>query len=226
MISVIVPVLNERKALPGLLDHLAAQAGDFEVIVVDGGSTDGTQALADACPLARLVPSRRGRGAQLNAGVREARADAFLFLHADTRLPAGALARLDCLLQANPSLLAGAFRHRFEPADWRLRLVSAGNNLRCRMSRIYFGDQGIFARRSAFERAGGFPDRPVLEDVVFCERLRTFTAAALLDECVTTDSRRFLHHGIWRTTARGVLILVRHRFGLNSTGTGYTDEIR
>lgn len=226
MISVIVPVRNERRALPGLLDHLLAQPGDFEVIVVDGGSTDGTPALVGGAGRVKLVTSERGRGAQLNAGVRAARTDAFLFLHADTRLPIGAIARLDRMLQRNPALKAGAFRHRFEPTDWRLRLVSAGNNLRCRISRIYFGDQAIFARRSAFERAGGFPEVPVLEDVIFCERLRAFTSAVLLHESVTTDSRRFLHHGVWRTTLRGVLILVRHRLGFAAVGLGYTDEVR
>lgn len=226
MISVIVPVLNERKALPGLLNHLLAQPGDFEVIVVDGGSTDGSPELVGGSAGVKLVRSQRGRGAQLNAGVRAARADAFLFLHADTCLPLGAIARLDGALQRNPALEAGAFRHRFEPTDWRLQLISAGNNVRCRISRIYFGDQAIFARRSVFDRAGGFPEAAILEDVRFCESLRKFTPAVLLNESVTTDSRRFLHHGVWRTALRGLLILARHRLGLSAPGFGYTDEVR
>lgn len=226
MISVIVPVLNERKALPGLLGHLLAQPGDFEIIVVDGGSSDGSPALVGGSARVKLVTSERGRGAQLNVGVRAARTDAFLFLHADTRLPIGAIARLERMLHRNPGVQAGAFRHRFDPTDWRLRLVSAGNNVRCRLSRIYFGDQTIFVRRSAFERAGGFPEVSVLEDVIFCERLRQFTRAVLLNQPVTTDSRRFLHHGVWRSTLRGLLILARHRLGLSAIGLGYTDEVR
>lgn len=226
MISVVLPVLNERKALPEVLRHLLAQPGNFEVIVCDGGSTDGTVDLLRQFREIQLVTAPRGRGSQMNAGARVARGDVLLFLHADTRLPAGAIARLDGWLQRNPCVEAGAFRHRFEPTDWRLRLVSAGNNLRCRMSRVYFGDQGIFARRSTFERAGGFPEVPILEDVMFCECLRRFTKAVLLDTAVTTDSRRFLHHGVWRTILRGVLILIRHRLGFSSSGLGYIDQVR
>jgi GT2 family glycosyltransferase len=162
----------------------------------------------------------------MNAGVRAARGDVLLFLHADTRLPDGAIARLGEMLGRDARLQAGAFTHRFEPTDWRLRLVSFGNNLRCRRSRIYFGDQAIFVRRTAFERAGGFPEVPILEDVIFCERLRRFTRAVLLPDRVTTDPRRFLHHGVWRTTWRGVMILMRHRFGFSPGGLGYTDEVR
>lgn len=226
MLSIVVPVLNERTVLPGLLQHLLGQAGEFEIVVVDGGSTDGTPEVVAGLPRTTLVRAPRGRGAQMNAGARAARGDALLFLHADTRLPPGALARLDARLAGDPALQAGAFRHSFAPADWRLRLVSFGNNLRCRRSRVYFGDQAIFARRTAFQQAGGFPDTPILEDVIFCERLRTFTRAELLDEAISTDARRFLHHGVWRTTLRGVLILLRHSLGAAPGGRGYTDEVR
>jgi rSAM/selenodomain-associated transferase 2 len=226
VLSVIVPVLNERRALPTLLRELRAQPGAFEVVVVDGGSTDGTPAAVEAFPGVKLVRARRGRGAQMNAGARVAQGETLLFLHADTRLPAGAIARLQAQLAGDPRLQAGAFRHSFTPADWRLRLVSFGNNLRCRRSRVYFGDQAIFTRRSIFEQAGGFPEVPVLEDVIFCERLRAFTRAVLLDEVISTDARRFLHHGVWRTVGRGLLILARHSLGLSVRGRGYTDEVR
>lgn len=226
MISVIVPVLNEAQALPACLRELLSQPGAFEVIVVDGGSSDATPAVAGAVPGVHLIEAPRGRGAQMNAGAAAARGDTLLFLHADTRLPPGALARLQQRLDNQPQLQAGAFRHRFEPTDWPLRLVSAGNNLRCRLSRVFFGDQAIFVRRGAFDRAGGFPQQPILEDVVFCERLRGVTRAVLLDEAVSTDPRRFRRHGVWRTTARGVLILLRHRLGLPPGCRGYTDEVR
>ncbi|MBA3477401.1 MAG: hypothetical protein H0T52_03215, partial [Lautropia sp.] len=105
---------------------------------------------------------------------------------------------------------AGAFRHRFASTDRRLRLISAVHNLRCRLTRIYFGDQAIFVRRSLFEKLGGFPVVPVLEDVIFCERLRRVTRSVMLRSAVTTDPRRFLHHGIWRTSFRALAILARH----------------
>ena len=222
----IVPVLNEAGALPRTLQALLSQPGDFEVIVADGGSSDDTAALARAFPGVRLLAAPRGRGAQMNAGAAAAHGETLLFLHADTRLPHGALVRLETNLRSGAPWQAGAFRHRFEPTDWRLRLVSAGNNLRCRISRVYFGDQAIFVSRELFERVGGFAEVPVLEDVIFCERLREHTRAVLLPEAITTDARRFLHHGVWRSTWRGLLILARHRLGLNPSGNGFSDEVR
>lgn len=226
MISVVMPVLNEVAALPATLAALLAQPGDWELIVVDGGSSDGTPEVVPDSSRVRLLHAPRGRAAQMNAGAAVARGDTLLFLHADTRLPAGALARLDAAIAAAPDWQGGAFRHAFDPTDWRLRLVSAGNNLRCRRSRVYFGDQAIFVRSALFARLGGFPDVPVLEDVMFCERLRTHATTVLLPEVVHTDPRRFLHHGVWRTVWRGVRILLRHRLGLAAGGTGYTDQVR
>jgi len=226
VISIVVPVLNEASVLPRTLERLLAQDGPLEVVVVDGGSADTSAAVAGAYPGVRVLASARGRGAQMNAGARAARGDALLFLHADTCLPDGAIARLESRLQADAALQAGAFRHCFDPSDWRLRIVSAGNNLRCRRSRIYFGDQAIFVRRSLFERVGGFPEVPLLEDMIFCERLRPHTRAVLLPESITTDARRFLHHGVWRSTVRGLLILGRHRLGLPPRGHGFSDEVR
>lgn len=225
MISIIIPALNEAKVLRATLEGILEQTGRYEVIVADGGSSDGTPELAAAIPSVRVVHAPKGRARQMNAGAHVAQGDLLLFLHADTRLPAAVLPELDSLHAAG-AWQAGAFRHRFVEPDWQLRLVSFGNNLRCRLSRIYFGDQAIFVSRSLFERLGGFPDLPVLEDVVFCERLRTVTRAVLLGQYVETDARRFRHHGVWRTTLRGVLILVRHRLGRDSSGHGYVDEVR
>jgi rSAM/selenodomain-associated transferase 2 len=222
MISVVIPVLNEAKALPFTLAALQAQGGSFEVIVVDGGSDDGTAALAAEHPGVRVLQTQCGRACQMNAGAAAARGEVLLFLHADTRLPPGALAALET--PGAPE--AGAFRHRFIPSDWRLRLLSHGNNLRCRISRIYFGDQAIFVRRSVFEHVGGFPDVPFLEDVMFCERLRACARAVLLREAVHTDSRRFLHHGVWRTIGRGLWLYTLHRLGFAPAGKGYTDVVR
>jgi rSAM/selenodomain-associated transferase 2 len=225
VISVIVPVLNEARVLPAALAELLAQPGDFEIIVVDGGSRDGSREIAGAFAKVRLLEAQRGRALQMNAGAALARGDLLLFLHADTRLPAGAIAALDAA-RARAAWHAGAFRHRFAPADWRLRIVSAANNLRCRWSRIYFGDQAIFVRRELFERLGGFPAVPMLEDVIFCERLRRVTRAVLLRDAVTTDARRFLQHGVWRSSLRALVILARHRLGLPPGGHGFADEVR
>lgn len=220
-----MPVFNEASVLQTALAKLFEQSGHFEVIVADGGSSDGTAELAAGIPTVRVVHAPKGRAVQMNAGAREAHGDLLLFLHVDTTLPPAALARLDALHAAGV-WQAGAFRHRFTGADWRLRLISAVNNLRCRRSRIYFGDQAIFVSRSLFESVGGFPELPFLEDVVFCERLRQVTRAVLLQDVVQTAPRRFLHHGVWRSSWRAVSILVRHQFGLKNPGHGYVDEVR
>ena len=123
MISVIIPALNEERALPRTLAHLFAQPGRCEVILVDGGSRDRTRAVADAWPGVHVTSAPRGRASQLNAGARLASGEWLLFLHADTLLPDGALTLLDGLA-ADPAWQAGGFRHRFSGDDWRLRAIS------------------------------------------------------------------------------------------------------
>lgn len=225
MISIIVPVYNEAQALPATLATLERQRVDHEVIVVDGGSTDSTLTALAAFPRLRMITAPLGRARQMNAGARIARGDWLLFLHADTILPDDALARI-ATLAGDSRCEAGAFRHRFTQRHWLLRLISAGHNVRCRMTRVYFGDQAIFVRRSTFDRVGGFPDVTMLEDVMFCDALRRITRPTLLAAFVHTDARRFLEFGIVRTTWRALLILVRHRLGLHNAGRGFREIVR
>lgn len=224
MISIIVPVLNEAKILAAALGELLEQEGRFEVIVVDGGSTDGSHEVAQQAAGARCILSGKGRGTQMNAGAVAARGELFLFLHVDTRLPPGAIQALQTA--ADAGLQAGAFRHSFADADWRLRLISSGHNLQCRLTRIYYGDHAIFVRRDVFERVRGFPEVPLLEDVIFCQRLRSVVRATLLPQVVTTDARRFRQRGVWRTTGRALLILARHALGLTPGDRRSWDEVR
>lgn len=224
MISVIVPVLNEAATIGPALTELLAQGGDFEVIVVDGGSTDGTWEAAEQVTRVRCIRSDKGRGRQMNAGAAHARGELLLFLHADTRLAPGAFEAIERARKGG--VQAGAFTHRFGSDDWRLRLISAGHNMKCRLNGIYYGDHGIFVARNVFDGVGGFPEVPILEDVIFCERLRKLARGRLLPEVATTDARRFLRHGVWRSTARALLILARHRLGLPTDGRGFSDEVR
>jgi rSAM/selenodomain-associated transferase 2 len=207
MISVIIPTLNEEIALPSTLLSLMEQPGDYEVIVVDGGSTDRTCELVRGEPRARLLTAPKGRAPQMNAGAKQAGGEWLLFLHADTLLPDGALAKLN-RMEGDGSVQAGGFLHRFTGKDWRLRWVSALDNFRCRRSRIIYGDQALFVRRELFERIGGFPEQPILEDVAFGESLLRHATPILLSPPVLTDSRKFVKMGVWRSLARVLLIIL------------------
>jgi len=210
MISVVIPALNEERALPETLARLFSQAGDYEVIVVDGGSTDGTRGIAEGYGDVRFLQAPKGRASQMNAGAARARGEWLLFLHADTLLPERGLARI---AELPAGVAAGGFRHRFSGRGFGLWFVSLVDNIRCTRSRIIFGDQAMFIRRSLFSRLGGFPDTERLEDVRFCELLVKHTKPILLDQTVTTDSRKFVQHGVWRSLMRVAIILVCVSFG-------------
>jgi len=225
MISIIIPTFNEEKALPATLRAVGEQAGDYELIVVDGGSQDRTQALVRADARLRLLAAPKGRASQMNAGAAAARGEWLLFLHADTLLPDGALKRLH-EFEPDPSIQAGGFLHRFSGDDWRLRLISWLDNVRCRRTRIIYGDQALFVRRGLFEQLGGFPDQPILEDVAFCERLVRVARPVLLSPPVMTDPRKFVTMGVWRSLGRVILIILHAELHLPVLPRVFFQDIR
>ncbi len=168
-LSVVVPTLDEAEALPATL-AAARQPGVCEVIVVDGGSRDGT--LAVAGPLAdRVLRAPRGRAQQMNAGAAAARADVLLFLHADTRLPAGYAQAVAGAL-ADPAVVGGRFDVRLDAAGLAYRALGRLISLRSRLTRVATGDQAIFVRRAVFERLGGYPLVPLMEDVALSRAMK------------------------------------------------------
>lgn len=192
-----MPVLDEAPGLAATLDALAPlRLAGVELVVVDGGSRDGTPAVAQ--PRAdRVVTSPRGRAAQMNAGARAATGDTLLFLHADTRLPEGAV---DAIARALADGHAwGRFDVTIEGASRWLPVVAAFMNARSRLTGIATGDQAIFVRRGVFEVAGGFPPIALMEDIAMSRALKRAGAPACLRERVVTSGRRWERHGPLRT---------------------------
>lgn len=199
-LSVIIPVLNERECLPLTLSALRGHDWIHELLVVDGGSTDGTQEWLDrnADERVKLVHAERGRGRQLNAGAAVATGDVFLFLHADCLLPCDAGKRLRQALGAE-TVAGGCFCVRFtEERPRSLALVAAGINMRTRIARRATGDQAIFVRRRIFEAIGGFHEWPLCEDVDFVGRLKRAGKFVVVRSPVTISARRHLRYGVFR----------------------------
>lgn len=190
MISIVIPTLNEAGALPGLLAALARETTDHEVIVVDGGSTDGTATLARRAG-ARVLESRPGRGLQLRAGAAVAQGDVLLFLHADTGFPAGGLAAIEDALARAPVALGGNFRLIFD-GDSEFAQWLTGFYARIRARGIYYGDSGIFVRRAAYRALGSMPARALMEDYAFVRRMETLGETVCIETPpLVTSSRRF-----------------------------------
>ena len=197
-ISIIVPVLNEADGITAVLVALAPlRVRGHEVIVVDGGSSDGTAALARAVA-DRVVPAPRGRASQMNAGAALARGEVLLFLHADTRLPENADALILQGLAARGRAW-GRFDVRIEGENRLLPVIAFLMNLRSRVTGIATGDQAIFVRREAFAHAGRFPPFELMEDIALSHSLKRVSRPLCLADKAVTSGRRWERRGVLRT---------------------------
>jgi rSAM/selenodomain-associated transferase 2 len=197
-LSIVMPVLNEAPDIEQALRALQSLRGSGdEVIVVDGGSTDGSARLA-ATLADRVLIAERGRASQMNHGAQAARGDVLLFLHADTRLPqhAGCLV-LDEMARSGREW--GRFDVRIDGSRRSLRLVAALMNFRSRLTGICTGDQAIFVSRRLFLRMGGFPPIALMEDIALSRRLRRVSPPLCLGMPVHTSARRWERAGVVRT---------------------------
>jgi len=198
MLSIIIPCLNEAEGIARTLSALAPlRSRGAEVIVVDGGSRDGTVERA-AAHADCVFSAPRGRASQMNAGAARARGEILLFLHADTLLPESA----DALIVEGLQRLRrgwGRFDVAISGSHPLLRWVAWLMNARSRLTGIATGDQAIFATRSLFTAAGGYPDIALMEDIALCKRLKRFGPPLCLKHRLTASGRRWEKHGVVRT---------------------------
>ena len=196
-LSVVIPVLDEAARLPELLASLTTM--EAQIIVIDGGSTDGSAGIARAAGVA-VFDSPAGRGRQMNAGAAWATGEVLLFLHADTTLPADAEHMIRDAL-ADGRHVWGRFDVVIEGRPAMLRVVAMMMNLRSRASGIATGDQAMFMSRTAFDAAGGFPEQPLMEDIEMSRRLLARSRPACLRPPARTSGRRWERCGVWHTIA-------------------------
>lgn len=201
IVSVIIPTLHEQDLLARTILH-TAELGFDEIVIVDGGSTDGTVAVAEACCAgltgAHVITAPRGRASQMNEGAKVSRGEGLLFLHADTFLPPNAKALITSAL-ADSAIAGGRFDVRFDSSSPWGRIISTLMNIRSRWTGIATGDQAIFVRRSVFDQLGGFADIPLMEDIDFSRRLKRTGRIAALRQTVTTSFRRWETQGPLKT---------------------------
>ncbi len=211
-ISIVVPVLNEA---PRLAEHLAALHsgdGENELIVVDGGSDDGSAELArEICP--RVLVERGGLARQLNRGAAVARGEILFFPHADTRLPDG-WTRIIRDTLARPRTAGGAFRLGFDSSRLHYRVIAGVANLRNAFGIGPFGDQAIFVRHEPFDRIGGFRDEVLLEDYDLVVRLRREGGFRIARAAVRSSVRRWERRGVVATTLGNWSFLLAYLLGL------------
>ena len=193
-ISIVMPALNEAASIAAAVADARRHAA--ECLVVDGGSSDRTAALAFEAG-AIVIGAPRGRAVQMNAGAERACSDVLLFVHADCRLPDHAAQSIRAAIASGAAW--GRFDVKLDSPRRSLRLVGAMMNWRSRLSGIATGDQAMFVRREVFEQLGGFPDIELMEDIALSRKLKALGRPVCLRPPVITSARRWLRHGIWLT---------------------------
>ena len=210
-ISIIIPILNEAKILDKTLSQLQPELGHHELIIVDGGSSDDSTRIAEK--YGEVLTSAPGRAKQLNAGAAAATGDILLFLHADIWLEPGALVAVETTLSSG--YIGGGFRQKIDGESFLYRMIEIAGNIRGKYLKVFYGDSGIFVARTDFEKIGGFPDLPILEEMEFSKSLRKLGKTMLIVPHIHLSARRWEAKGIVRTTLNNWLITLLYFTGVS-----------
>jgi rSAM/selenodomain-associated transferase 2 len=226
-ISVIIPVFHEAAIINTTIQRILKTdfPGNLEIIVVDGAREGETCRALKAANVKKLF-SEKGRGRQMNRGALGADGEVLLFLHADTRIGGGGLSAIHSAVQQD-HCAAGAFDLRIDAKGPAYRLIEGVASLRTRTTRVPYGDQAIFVRRDVFERVGGYPEIPLMEDVELMRRIKkTGGAIRILNEKATTSARRWQQEGLLYTTLRNWTLVTLYLFGVSAERLAryYKDE--
>ncbi len=209
-ISIIIPTLNEEKTISQCLETVMNIPG-IEVIVSDGGSTDRTVEIAGQHRDVKVVSSLTGRSIQMNNGATCARGEILLFLHADCILSREDVLKIRQIFDSG-IFVGGAFKIRLLSDKFLYRLIEMGINFRSKVFKLPYGDQGLFVKRSIFEKLGGFRDMPICEDLDFIFRLKKSGKIIILNEEILSSIRRWGNNGILRTSLRNQFLLASYMF--------------
>jgi rSAM/selenodomain-associated transferase 2 len=216
VISIVIPVRNDAEALRRTLDHLETlplcEHSEVIVAAADGGA-DTVSAIRGRARF--LVPGGSTRAALMNAGAAAATGDILWFLHADSLPPRDGLALIAGAM-SDDRVVGGAFAHRFSEPTPSLVVISLVNRVRYRLTRNYYGDQGLFVRAAVFRRLGGYADVALMEDLIFSQRLKRDGVTVLIGTPLFTSGRRFLARGPWRTFGFIVWLLFLHTLGIDT----------
>lgn len=211
-VSIVVPTLNEAPRIEACLRRLRSDFPSCELVVVDGGSTDGTVELA--ARYAATIGSVAGRATQMNAGAAVSSGDVLWFIHADCQVPADALELLRQALR-DPGVVGGGLQLSFDQRSVGLDYLAISSNVRARRLSWIFGDQAMFVRREVFDLVGGFPELPLMEDLEMSRILRRRGRLVVLPTTVTASARRLVEQGVWPMTVLMQLLKLQYLLGVN-----------